>query len=267
MKTVKALVITGYGINCEKEMALACRLAGATSTIEHAKKLLKQEIDLDAYDLLAFPGGFSFGDELGAGKAFANRLSYTSLNMKERLEQFIERGKAIIGICNGFQLLVKLGLLPGNGAKQTLSLAHNDSCQFEARWTHHRILPSPCIFTRKLEQLYLPVRHAEGKLIANNQSVITSLFNTNQVVMQYADSTGTPSTAYPLNPNGSADSIAGICDPTGRVFGLMPHPEAALYFTNQPNWLREKTTNKTSPIYGEGFHLFHNAINYLRGNG
>ncbi len=271
MKKVRALVITGYGINCEKEMALACDIAGADSTIAHTSELLSNKIRLEDYHLLAFPGGFSFGDELGAGKAFANRLSFSKSvqgeNLKERLHQFVEQGKCIIGICNGFQLLVKLGLLPENKEVQSLSLVYNDSHRFESNWVHHKVNPGPCVFTRGLTHMYLPVRHAEGKLVGKCEKTINTLFEKDQVVLQYADSCGVPSEEYPHNPNGSVNSIAGICDPTGRVFGMMAHPEAALYFTNHPRWhrLREEArrSNRTMPHDGEGLPIFTNAIEYL----
>jgi phosphoribosylformylglycinamidine synthase subunit PurQ / glutaminase len=276
MKSIESLIITGYGINCEKEMAHACKKAGANSTIEHANDLLNGNVDITKYHLIAFPGGFSFADELGAGKAFANRLSFShqkGSSLKERLHQFIADGKCIIGICNGFQLLVKLGLLPNfkeADSKQELSLTHNDSQKFESRWVNHRVLQTPCVFTQGLEKLYLPVRHAEGKLVARHTEVIDNLFHNNQVVLQYADPHGNAAYSYPDNPNGSIQSIAGLCDETGRVFGMMAHPEAALYFTNHPHWhrLREvaKRKGEKIPEEGDGNKIFINGIQYLRDN-
>lgn len=276
MKNVRALIITGYGINCEKEMAHACRRAGAEAAIEHANDLLNGHVDLSHYHLLAFPGGFSFADELGAGKAFANRLSFNhqqGTSLKTRLHEFVSEGKCIIGICNGFQLLVKLGLLPSfkeADSKQELSLAHNDSRKFEARWVNHKVLDSPCVFTKELDQLYLPVRHAEGKLVARENEVINRLFNSKQVVLQYADPNGIPAYTYPNNPNGSIQSVAGLCDETGRVFGMMAHPEAAIYFTNHPHWhrLREiaKRKGEEIPEEADGYKIFNNGIQYLREN-
>lgn len=274
MKSVRALIITGYGINCEKEMAHACKKAGAEASIEHANDLLNGRIDISDYHLLAFPGGFSFADELGAGKAFANRLSFShqqGVSLKQRLHKFVSEGKCIIGICNGFQLLVKLGLLPSfkePDSKQELSLAHNDSQKFESRWVNHKVLESPCVFTRGLEKLYLPIRHAEGKLVARHTEIIDNLFNNHQVVLQYADPNGNAAYVYPDNPNGSVKSIAGLCDETGRVFGMMAHPEAAIYFTNHPHWhrLREEAKRKGEevPEEADGYKIFNNGIQYLR---
>jgi phosphoribosylformylglycinamidine synthase I len=239
---VKAVVVTGCGINCDKEMSVACREAGFEVETIHASKLFGDAFPWGEAQLLLFPGGFSFGDELGAAKVFANRL----LGIKNRLKEFVDQGNCILGICNGFQLLVKLGLLPG-GENQTASLACNDTGRFEARWVNHLVVPSKCIFTQGLESLYLPIRHGEGKFVSDDTEL---LFRNQQVVMQYEK-----------NPNGSMDSIAAICDPTGRILGMMAHPEAALYFTQDPRWTRMKDSLTT---YGSGFALFQNALNYLK---
>ncbi len=238
---VKALVITGCGINCDREIGAACRAAGAEVEFVHTNKLLSETLSWEDAQLLVFPGGFSFGDELGAAKVFANRLQHLS----EKLQQFVDNGNCILGICNGFQLLVKLGLLPGPN-KQTASLACNDTGRFECRWVHHKVLPSHCIFTQGEKSLYLPIRHGEGKFVSEETE---SLFQNRQVVMQYEH-----------NPNGSMDSIAAICDPTGRILGMMAHPEAALYFTNDPRSTRMKQTSK----FGSGFPIFKNAVTYLK---
>jgi phosphoribosylformylglycinamidine synthase I len=286
-KMVKAVVITGCGINCDKEMAVACKEAGFEVETIHASKLFGDTFPWSEAQLLLFPGGFSFGDELGAAKVFANRL----LGIKNRLQEFVDQGNCILGICNGFQLLVKLGLLPGdkkeyredreesegnakeinenskktsrflrslrdlrgssdsgvNIVNQTASLACNDTGRFEARWVNHLVVPSKCIFTQGLESLYLPIRHGEGKFVTDNTEL---LFRNQQVVMQYEK-----------NPNGSMDSIAAICDPTGRILGMMAHPEAALYFTQDPRWTRMK---ESLTSYGSGFAIFKNALNYLK---
>lgn len=276
MKDIYALIITGYGVNCEREMAHACKLAGASVSIEHINDLLQGDVDLSKYHLMAFPGGFSFADELGAGKAFANRLAFPKkqgIHLKQSLHQFVSEGKCILGICNGFQLLVKLGLLPSfkeADSKQELSLTHNDSQKFESRWVHHRVLQSPCVFTRNIEKLYLPVRHAEGKLVARHTEIVETLFKQEQVVLQYSDPNGNAAYTYPDNPNGSMYSVAGVCDETGRVFGMMAHPEAALYFTNHPHWhrLREeaKRAGNRIPEKGDGVKIFTSGIQYLREN-
>jgi len=253
MSDVRALVVTGYGINCEKEMALACELAGSKATITHAHKLLSNQIDLKEYHLICFPGGFAFGDELGAGKVLANRLQSLIHNLRD----FVADGKCILGICNGFQLLVKLGLLPGQTTHQSISLTYNNNARFDNRWVGHVVASETCIFTKGLHDLYLPIRHGEGKFVLRDEKLADELVRSHQVVFRYT----------PDNPNGSYDNIAGICDPTGRILGMMAHPESALYITNHPDWIRlkeqAKRTNNTLPKYGEGYALFKNAVDYL----
>lgn len=268
---IKAIVLTGYGTNCEREMAHACTLAGFDQVdIVHASRLLTGQIRLDGYHFLNLPGGFLDGDDLGAAKAGANRILHARIesSREERLYdqfvRFIEEGKLILGVCNGFQLQVKLGMLPGFGLRhdvQTVTLAHNDSGRFEDRWVYLRVNPdSPCIFTRNIEKLYLPVRHGEGKLLAANEEARKRLHQGRHVVCQYSSADClAPSFTYPENPNGSLDAIAGICNETGRIFGLMPHPEAYLHYTNHPRWTRE-----TLPEEGMGLGLFKNAAGFLR---
>lgn len=248
MRKVKALVLSGYGINCEGEMAHGALLGGAEVTTVHAKAWLLGKINLLDYQFLLFPGGFSFGDELGAGKAFANRISFSGL--KDELLAFIEKGGCILGVCNGFQILVKLGILPGMGSA---ALIKNEKGRFESRWVHQNVPPSKSIFTQGLTELYLPIRHGEGNFVARNHKLLQK---NGQIALQYTE-----------NPNGSILSISGVSDPTGRVLGMMPHPEAALFFTQRPEWIREKEKMKRSnlplPKEGPGLALFKNAINYL----
>lgn len=265
---IKACVITGYGINCEKEMALACTMAGAEANFVHAQQLFENEFPWKEAHIILFPGGFSFGDELGAAKTFANRIAYCALHLRDRLQSFVEKGHCILGICNGFQLLVKLGLLPGNEHfEQTVSLTNNSCGRFECRWVNHKVRPSPCIFTRGIETMYLPVRHGEGHLTGSTTQ-ISRLLETNQVVLQYANEDGSIADTFPNNPNGSMHSIGGLCDSTGRIFGMMAHPEAATRFVNDPRWTRIKDERQRKqlpiPVYGEGFALFKNAVNYLK---
>lgn len=275
MREVKALIISGYGINCERETALACQQAGAATKILHAGALLENKENLDEYQLLVFPGGFSFGDDLGAGKALANRLSYSERGgqapLKGRLIDFVERGGCILGICNGFQLLVKLGLLPGvqdGPSEQRASLAANDSCRFEDRWVHHSVLPSRSIFTTGLSHLFLPVRHGEGKCVFGARCSPQTLIDEGYVPLQYATPEGEATQSYPCNPNGSTHAIAAMCDRTGRILGMMAHPEAALFWTNTPFWTREKEKLKREggpfPTHGPGIALFKNAVTYIK---
>ncbi len=265
----KALVLAGYGINCERETAHALRLAGAQPEIVHLSELIYGERRLRDYHLLCFPGGFLDGDHLGAAQAAAHRLRHARIKgsgerLMDHILEFIQAGKVIIGICNGFQLLVKLGLLPGFDGRygeRLVSLTYNDSGRFEDRWVWLKVNESsPCVFTRGLKYLYFPVRHGEGKFVTLNEEVLARLESQQQIVLQYIHpETGEPTQEYPYNPNGSLRAIAGICDPTGRIFGLMPHPEAFNHFTNHPRWTREPVSEEDL-----GLRLFRNAVEYLQ---
>lgn len=272
MKKVKSIILAGNGINCEMEMAHACRLAGSEVVdIVYLYDILSGEVKLDDYHFLNLPGGFLDGDDLGSAKAAAHRLKHARISGSgERLEEgilrFIQEGKLILGVCNGFQLMVKSGLIPGLGGNygnQTVTLTFNDSGRFEDRWVYLKVSPaSPSIFTKGLKGLYLPVRHGEGNFIPRDEKVLTELMQKNLVTLQYSDPEYQgPTMEYPLNPNGSVAAIAGICDETGRLFGLMPHPEAYLYAINHPRWTREKV-----PEEGMGLALFRNAVDYIRKN-
>ncbi len=264
-RAVRALVLSGYGINCENEMAKGAALAGAEVKIVHAKAWLSGQIRLLDYDFLLFPGGFSFGDELGAAKAFANRVAFSQ--RKDDLFSFVDKGNCILGVCNGFQILVKLGILPGFKNGTEASLIRNEKGKFESRWIHQKVVSSNCVFTSGLKDLYLPVRHGEGNFVISEPEKLPEKLK-ERVVLQYAGKDGAVATDYPENPNGSFGSIAGICDGTGRVLGMMPHPEAALFFTQIPEWTRQKERLKRLkepiPVHGPGLALFKNAVEYLR---
>ena len=267
---VKSIVITGNGTNCEMEMAHACGLAGSDEVdIVHISELLYGEKSLDDYHFLNLPGGFLDGDDLGSAKAGANRILHVQVKEKseilyDQFARFIKQGKLILGVCNGFQLLVKLGMLPGfdrDYRTQTVTLTFNDSGRFEDRWVYLRVnRESPCIFTRKIGGLYLPVRHGEGKFFTKDKDILRRLHEDHQVAVQYSNEDYKDATMdYPANPNGAIDGIAGICDSTGRIFGLMPHPEAYLHYTNHPRWTREKL-----PEEGMGLAIFRNAVDFIR---
>ncbi len=271
-KKVKAIVITGYGTNCEMEMAHACKLGGAEQVdIVHMSELLHGEYSFDDYHLLNLPGGFLDGDDLGAGQAGAHRIKYATVKgtgekIHDQLLRFINDGKLVIGVCNGFQLMVKMGLLPGfagNFNNRIVSLTYNDSSRFEDRWTNLLVNEnSPCVFTRNLQNLYYPVRHGEGKFVTKDEATLKNIQDNNLVVLRYAHPQSLePTMEHPYNPNGSPDAIAAICDPTGRLFGLMPHPEAFLHRTNHPRWTREDL-----PDEGQGVALFRNGIEFIRDN-
>ncbi len=271
----KALVLTGYGLNCDYETDYSLKLAGAESERIHINELIATEtpgakISLEGYHILVFGGGFSWADDHGAGVLMASKLRQ---HLGEQIEQFIEDGKLIFGICNGFQCLVNLGLLPAfeyQYNKRCIALTCNDSGNFIDTWINLKVnSESPCVFTKGITSIELPVRHGEGKFYAADED-IDRLFGNNQVVMQYADENGDEACGqWPLNPNGSLKDIAGICDPSGRIFGLMPHPEAFNHYTNHPDWTRNKEVrNRQGKLEiteeGEGIKIFRNAVEYVK---
>jgi len=264
---VRAMVLAGNGINCEMETAHACRLAGADRVeIAYLWDLASGGASLAGCDLLCLPGGFLDGDDLGSARASAIRLRHTRAGGRSLFDQigaFVDGGGLMIGICNGFQLMVKLGLLPSlDGARgvQTATLTWNDSGRFEDRWVALAADPdSPCVFTRGIERLELPVRHGEGKIVAA-PDLLGRIRAAHQAPLAYVDpATGAPTAQYPLNPNGSPFGMAALTDPTGRLFGLMPHPEGFLHRTNHPRWTREP-----HPEEGDGLALFRNAVEFIR---
>lgn len=261
MKKPKVIVLTGYGINCDYETQTAFERAGAAAKRIHINDIIDGRAKLNDYQIIAFPGGFSFGDDIGAGKVLAVKFEY---RLGEALRKFVSKGNLAIGICNGFQAMTKMGILPSTGktSLQEATLTFNDSGRFENRWVYLKVNEkSPCIFTKNLDMLYLPVRHGEGKFVAANEKIRSSIIKNQQVALQYCDGNGNPTQEYPINPNGSPMAIAGICDTTGRIFGLMPHPEAYLFRTNHPRWTRENL-----PEEGIGQKLFHNAVEFARKN-
>ncbi|HVN71275.1 MAG TPA: phosphoribosylformylglycinamidine synthase subunit PurQ [Desulfomonilia bacterium] len=268
MATIKALVITGYGTNCEMEMAYACNRAGTKADIAHISEVLGGRYSINDYHFLNLPGGFLDGDDLGSAQVESVRLKHARVKISgktlfEEIESFIGRGMLILGVCNGFQALVKSGILPGSPlGKRRVSLTFNDSAKFEDRWVNLKVNPlSPCVFTKGIDNFMVPVRHGEGKFVCDGNETLEEITQSNLIAVQYADDAFSPTMEYPCNPNGSVSAIAGICDRTGRIFGLMPHPEAYTHATNHPCWTR--LTNLTDK--GEGMAIFDNAVNFLRG--
>jgi phosphoribosylformylglycinamidine synthase len=238
----------------------------------HIRDILRRSKRLDACDALAFIGGFSNGDHLGAGTVQASRFRHA---LKEDLHSLIARGAPIIGICNGFQTLVKMGILPGSAPGESTpgpenwprnaTITANDSGRFEDRWVHLVMEPrSPCIWTRGLKRMFLPVRHGEGKFVAASEELLDALDRSGRVAARYATADGEPTQSYPENPNGSLRAVAGLCDSSGLIFGLMPHPEAFLSPYNHPSWTREAALGRDLPPEGEGLAIFRNAVDYLR---
>ncbi|OHB28937.1 MAG: phosphoribosylformylglycinamidine synthase [Desulfuromonadaceae bacterium GWC2_58_13] len=270
-KQVRSIVITGNGTNCEREVANACRLAGCeVADIVHIAELLSGRKCLDDYHFLNLAGGFLDGDDLGSAKAGANRLRHAAVkgsteHLADQLYRFIEDGKLAMGVCNGFQLMVKMGLLPALGddfRTQTATLSHNDSGRFEDRWTYLKVDPaSPCIYTRGIDGIYLPVRHGEGKFMVRSEEVLQRIETGHLATLKYCDPEyRAPVMNYPQNPNGSVNAIAGVCDASGRIFGLMPHPEAYVHRTHHPRWTRDESL----PEEGMGLWLYRNAVQFIR---
>lgn len=271
MSKIKALVLTGYGLNCDHETAFAFKSAGASAERIHINSLIKGEVSLDDFNIMAFVGGFSWADDHGAGVIQAVRMK---TNLGDKLVKFIESGKLILGICNGFQTIVNLGLLPGldnNYQNRCVALTNNDCGRFRNDWVHLKInSESPCIFTRGLTHMELPVRHGEGKFLAE-QEILNRLSHQSMLVLQYALPDGNlAARTFPFNPNGSLNDIAGICDPTGKIFGLMPHPEAFVHPTNHPNYTRYQQKAVRTGMNLEkcgmpplGLKIFENAVSYF----
>jgi phosphoribosylformylglycinamidine synthase len=260
----RVLVITGYGLNCEEESCHAWTLAGAAPERVHLGDLLGRPARLHDYGALMFIGGFSFGDHMTSGHAFAARVRH---RMAEDLARFIGAGRLVLGVCNGFQIMIKLGLLPGLDGRhfeQRLALMQNDVGAFQNFWVTLRFEPdSPCVFTRGLEPMPLPIRHGEGKIFTLDRALVERIEAEHGVACRYADpATGEATMEFPHNPNGSLNAMAGLCDPTGRIFGLMPHPEAYLHPENHPLWNRQKVDGRL-PKVGLGVRIFENAVRFL----
>lgn len=267
---VRALVVTGFGINCEEEMAAAYRLAGAEADIVHLSAVFNQRVSIHDYQILNFPGGFSFGDDLGSAKVLANKFKYKQMVSGKRfideIERFLKDGHFIMGVCNGFQALVKMGLLPnvGGNFEQEVTLTSNDSGQFEDRWVTcavHEGAHSP--FLKGIQNIDLPVRHGEGKLLIRDEAVRRAILDNNLNVLTYVDEQGKPTKQYPFNPNGSELNCAGLSDESGQVFGLMPHPEAYLTMYNHPDWGSRKISNPQQDDAGQGLTVFRNIVKYI----
>jgi phosphoribosylformylglycinamidine synthase len=261
-ESVRVLIITGLGLNCEAETEAAFRMAGASPERVHLTDLLNggDAGKLTDYSILAFIGGFAFGDHLGAGFVFANKIRW---KLYEPLVEFIETGGMAIGVCNGFQTMVRLGMLPGfDGDYRTprVTLAPNDRLGYRDAWVTLSFDPeSPCVWTRGLERMDCPVRHGEGKFLAESEEILERLEIGHQIVTRYVDAEGEPTLEWPANPNGSPGAVAGICDPTGRLFGLMPHPEAYLYPFQHPRWSRDRYLGNI-PGKGAGLAVFRNGV-------
>jgi phosphoribosylformylglycinamidine synthase len=253
---VNVCILTGYGINSDYESAFAFQKAGAESVKRvHVNKFIKKMDDLENYQILMFPGGFAFGDDLGSGRVLANKFRFS---LRNQLTNFIEEGKLILGVCNGFQILVKMGILPAMNKefyKQTVSLIKNKSGQFEDRWVNLKPHKTVCVWTKKLKNnLDLPVRHGEGQFVVKEKHILEELRDKKMVALTYHPNN------YPFNPNGSKNGIAGICDESGRIFGMMPHPECHIMKYHHPQWTRGFEPSEN------GLIIFKNGVDFAREN-
>lgn len=268
-KRPRVLIPTGQGLNCEEETAFGYMSVGAEADIVHINDIISDPSILESYHILALIGGFSDGDHIASGKIHANRLRY---NLEDQLMDFIGEGKLVIGICNGFQAMVKSGILPALGGQHeigSMTLTYNDSGIFEDRWVHMTANEkAKCIWMKDIDQLYLHVRHGEGKVRFADDKLLSKLQEANQVVLSYINpqtlKIAEPSD-YPNNPNGSVNGIAGVCDPTGRVFGMMPHWEGFMSPYNHPNWTRLKAEGRL-PKEGMGLQVARNGVEYAMEN-
>jgi phosphoribosylformylglycinamidine synthase subunit PurQ / glutaminase len=275
----RVLILRAPGTNCDEETAFAFQTAGGRADVVHLYRLLESPSLAAKYQILAIPGGFSYGDDISAGRIFGNQIRH---HLRDCLEEFKGAGKLIIGICNGLQILVKSGvLLPDQAHEPIATLTLNQSGKFEDRWVRLRVASDKCVFLRGIERMYLPVAHAEGKFVARDEATLRRLDAAGQFVLRYTDEcskskvqsstlaktdatlnsehgTWNAVVPYPANPNGAQLDIAGLCDDTGRVFGLMPHPERHIDPTQHPRWTREQRDK------GDGLAVFENAVAFFR---
>jgi phosphoribosylformylglycinamidine synthase subunit PurQ / glutaminase len=282
------LILRAPGTNCDQETAFAFETAGAVTETLHVNRLLESPAVLDRFQILCIPGGFSFGDDVAAGQIFAVQMRH---HLAGRLHDFKAAGKLILGICNGFQVIIKSGLLlDDEPCGPPATLTYNDSGKYEDRWVRLGVASEKCVFLRGIERMYLPVAHGEGKFIARDQAALGRLEAAGQLALRYVPLTaasplarysgrgaggeadtplalysgrgaggeGSTRLPFPDNPNGSMADVAGVCDTTGRVLGLMPHPERHLDPTHHPRWTR----GEAGPV-GDGLQLFQNAVRYF----
>jgi phosphoribosylformylglycinamidine synthase len=270
MAQPRILILRAPGTNCNEETAHAFALAGGVTEQLHVNRVLETPRRLDDFQVLCIPGGFSYGDDIAAGRILGNQIQH---HLADALKSFRDAGKLIIGICNGFQVLLKTNLLAAadeHGPTATLTL--NDSAKFEARWVHLAVDPGKCVFLAGMAQMELRLAHAEGKFFTRDESIFKRMEGAGQFVLRYATSGQAleqsvmrnpqseiaPKVRYPANPNGAMGDVAGICDTTGRVFGLMPHPEGFVDYTQHPHWTRRPNREA-----GDGLRVFRNAVSYF----
>ncbi len=255
MTPPRALVLRAPGTNCDHETAFAFETAGAPTERLHLSEVRAKPSLLKRFQILVIPGGFSFGDDAGAGAIFACQLRHFLGN---ELRAFRDAGNLVLGICNGFQVLVRTGLLllPDDEGP-LISLTRNTNGRFEDRWVHLRARPGKCPFLAAIDRMHLPMAHGEGRFITRQEWILQGLEQAGQVVLRYTNAAGVPADVDDrnANPNGSQGAVAGLCDATGQVFGLMPHPERHVLPTQHPRWTREGLSEAP-----DGLQIFRNAV-------
>jgi len=256
MAIPRVLILRAPGANCDLETEFAFQKAGGQPERLHINRLRDAPSLLGNYQVLVIPGGFTYGDDVAAGKILANQLS---VFLSDELRRFRDQEKLILGICNGFQAILKAGLLmPPDEDGPLATLAHNTHGRFEDRWIHLKATPGKCVFLKGYSQLHLPIAHGEGNFVVRQEWMLKGLDQAGQIVLRYVDADGKPG-PFPINPNGSMGDVAGLCDATGRVMGLMPHPERHILPTQHPQWTRLGLASE-----GDGMRLFRNAVEYFK---
>ncbi|MCA9193376.1 MAG: phosphoribosylformylglycinamidine synthase subunit PurQ [Planctomycetales bacterium] len=260
MAAPRVLVLRAPGTNCDVETAYAFETVGATTERIHVNQLSENPKVGEQFQILCFPGGFSYGDDIAAGRILAQRIR---VHLGELLNTFVNADKLVLGICNGFQVMMRLGIFfPGSEDRPPATLTLNRQGRFEDRWVHLKNSQSNSIFLRDVEQIYLPMAHAEGRFVVADKQAGEALKNASQLGLRYCRENGQSSDEtfeFPVNPNGADYNVAGISDPSGRIFGLMPHPERHMVPTQHPHWTRRKD----QPEFGEGRKIFENAVAYF----
>ncbi len=254
----RVLILRAPGTNCDVETAYAFERAGGQAESLHVNRLLENPRLLESFQIFCVPGGFSYGDDIAAGRIFGNQIRH---HLAEPLQDFRAAGKLVLGICNGLQVLAKSGLLfeQTDATAPPATLAWNDSGRYEDRWVHLVTSGSNCVFFRGIESMYLPIAHAEGKFVARDAETLTALEGRGQLPLRYATAQQLePTNEYPANPNGSMAAVAAVCDTSGRVCGLMPHPERYIDRTQHPRWTRGEGADE-----GDGLRVFRNAVSYF----
>jgi phosphoribosylformylglycinamidine synthase len=271
MPTPRILILRAPGTNCDGETAFAFERAGGKVETRHVNQLLEEPASVRNFQILCIPGGFSYGDDIAAGRILASQMRH---HLRDVLQQFKADGKLMLGICNGFQALIKAGVLLADDPRgEPATLTWNSSGRFQDRWINVRVLNGPCVFLRGIERMYLPIAHAEGRFVPRDDATLARLQNNRQVALCYAPDVAGDETSLPVvdaaqagaellpapaNPNGSVANIAGVCDESGRVFGLMPHPERHIERTQHPRWTRGAGRDP-----GDGLKVFQNAVRFF----